>query len=194
MSDGVIADPVLRQRFRFHTERDAQGELLVVETWVDPGGGVTPHIHPAMDEHFEVVAGEMSFLPGRKWVTVPAGQDIDVPRGTRHAYRNRSKAEAHFIAHVRPPSTLQGFLEDVTRMSQAGLIMRGGIPKGVRGLLQGVVLAHHYRDMAILLFPPMPPPIVQRVLFPPLARLGERRGYRAGNLGAGAGTLTERAA
>jgi hypothetical protein len=26
----------------------------------------------------------------------------------------------------------------------------------------------------------MPPPFVQRLLFGPLARLGERRGYRAG--------------
>jgi hypothetical protein len=68
-------------------------------------------------------------------------------------------------------------------MSAAGLITRGGLPKGLRGLLQGVVLAHHYRDMAVLLFPPMPPPAVQRVLFPPLARLGERRGYRPGSLG-----------
>jgi quercetin dioxygenase-like cupin family protein len=184
MTDGVIADPVLRQRFRFHQEEDAEGDLLVVETWVDRGGGVTPHFHPAMDERFEVLGGEVSFLAGRKWVTVPAGQEISVPRGTRHAYRNRSDAEGHFVAYVRPPSTLQGFLEDVTRMSNAGLIMRGGIPKGPRGLLQGIVLAHHYRDMATLLFPPMPPPAIQRVLFPPLARLGERRGYRAGNLGA----------
>jgi quercetin dioxygenase-like cupin family protein len=186
MTDGVIHDPVLRQRFRFRHEKDDDGEVLIVETWVDPGGGVTPHIHPAMDERFDVVDGEMSFLAGRKWVTVPAGDDVFVARGTRHAYRNRSDAEAHFVAHVRPPSTLQGFLEDVTRMSQAGLIMRGGIPKGLRGLLQGVVLAHSYRDMAILLFPPMPPPAVQRVLFPALARLGERRGYRAGSLGAAA--------
>lgn len=184
MPDGVIEDPVLRQSFRFWRETDDAGdEILVVETWVNPGGGVTPHIHPAMDEHFQVVDGEMQFLAGRKWVTVPAGQDIAVPRGTRHAYRNRSKAQAHFVAHVKPPSTLQEFLEDVTRMSQAGLITRGGLPKGIRGLLQGMVLAHHYRDMAILLFPPMPPPFVQRLLFPALARLGERRGYRAGSLG-----------
>jgi hypothetical protein len=31
--------------------------------------------------------------------------------------------------------------------------------------------------MAVLLFPPMPPPLLQRLLFPPLARLGARRGY-----------------
>jgi hypothetical protein len=34
--------------------------------------------------------------------------------------------------------------------------------------------------MALLLFPPMPPPLIQRLLFPRIARLAERRGYRAG--------------
>jgi hypothetical protein len=34
--------------------------------------------------------------------------------------------------------------------------------------------------MVVLLFPPMPPPFLQRLIFPTLARLGERRGYEAG--------------
>jgi hypothetical protein len=33
------------------------------------------------------------------------------------------------------------------------------------------VLAQRHRDMVTLLFPPMPPPFVQRLLFPPLAKL-----------------------
>jgi quercetin dioxygenase-like cupin family protein len=184
MPDGFVVDPVLRQRYRFERTTEADGgELLVVDTYVDPGGGVTPHVHPAMDERFEVLEGEMSFLAGRKWVAVPAGEAIDVPAGTRHAYRNRSDAPAHFVAHVRPPSSLQEFLEDVGRMSKAGKITRHGLPKGLDGVLQGVVMAHHYREMAVLLFPPMPPPAIQRMLFPLLARWGARRGHRAGSLG-----------
>jgi hypothetical protein len=84
------------------------------------------------------------------------------------------------VCEARPPSTLQEFLEDTAALSRAGKITRHGIPKGPSALLLGAVLAHHYRDMAVLLFPPMPPPFVQRFLFGPLARLGERRGYRAG--------------
>jgi len=37
--------------------------------------------------------------------------------------------------------------------------------------------------MVTLLFPPFPPPAIQRLIFPPLARLGARRGYRAGHIG-----------
>ena len=43
-------------------------------------------------------------------------------------------------------------------------------------------MAHHYRDMVVLGFPPMPPPAIQRLVIPALARVGERRGYRAGRI------------
>jgi hypothetical protein len=36
--------------------------------------------------------------------------------------------------------------------------------------------------MVVLGFPPLPPPLVQRLLFPFLARLGERRGYGAARI------------
>jgi hypothetical protein len=40
--------------------------VLHVATWVDPGGGVTPHLHPAMEERFAMLEGRLSFLAGRK--------------------------------------------------------------------------------------------------------------------------------
>jgi hypothetical protein len=41
------------------------------------------------------------------------------------------------------------------------------------------VMLHRNREMVTILFPPLPPPSIQRLLVPPLARLGERRGYGA---------------
>ena len=180
----VIEDPVLKQRLRFtHTTDEDGSEILHVETWVDPGGGVTPHIHPAMEERFEVLAGEASFLSGKRWVTAAAGETVVVPPRTRHAYRNKSSGEVHMVCHVRPPSTLQEFLEDTVRLSRSGGLTGSALPKSFGALLQGIVMAEAYRDMVILLFPPFPPPAVQRLIFPPLARLGARRGYRAGHIG-----------
>jgi quercetin dioxygenase-like cupin family protein len=181
MNQRVINDPVLRQRFSFHRTTDEDGEVLHVETWVDPGGGVTPHVHPAMEERFEVLAGQPSFLAGRRWQTASPGDVVVVPAGMRHAYRNQEDEIAHIVCHARPPSTLQEFLEDTVALSRAGKITRRGLPKGPSGLLAGAVLAERYRDMVVLGFPPMPPPPLQRILFPALARLGERRGYRAGS-------------
>jgi hypothetical protein len=133
-----------------------------------------------MEERFEVLAGRPSFLAERKWQTAAPGDVVVVPAGVRHAYRNTGDEVAHLVCEARPPSSLQEFLEDAAALGRAGKITRHGVPKGPSALLLGAVLAHHYRDMAVLLFPPMPPPFVQRLLFGPLARLGERRGYHAG--------------
>jgi quercetin dioxygenase-like cupin family protein len=80
MLQRVVEDPVLMQRFSFRRTTDEDGgEVLHVETWVDPGGGVTPHIHPVMDECFKVLGGRPSFLAGRKWQTASPGDTVVVP-------------------------------------------------------------------------------------------------------------------
>jgi hypothetical protein len=43
-------------------------------------------------------------------------------------------------------------------------------------LLEAAVMANRHREMVVLAFAPMPPARLQRVIFPALARLGERRG------------------
>jgi quercetin dioxygenase-like cupin family protein len=181
----MIEDPILRQRYTFERSTDADGrDVLRVEAWVDPGGGVTPHVHPAIEERFEVVAGRPSFLVGRTWKAAAPGDVVVVPAGTRHAYRNRGDEVAHIVCDARPPSTLAEFLQDVAALSRAGLLTRRALPKSPRAVLLGALLAHHYREMVVLLPPTMPPPFLQRLIFPPLARLAERRGYRAGRFSA----------
>ena len=177
-ADDLVHDPVLRQRLRFWRTRDDAGEVLNVEVWVDPGGGVPPHIHPAMEERFNVVAGRPSFLAGRRWQAAGPGETVVVPAGTRHAYRNRGDEVAHFVCEARPPSTLQEFLEETAAFSRAGKITRHAIPKP-SALLEAAAMAYRHRAMVTLLFPPMPPPPVQRLVLPALARLGERRVGRA---------------
>jgi quercetin dioxygenase-like cupin family protein len=176
MARQVIEDPALRQRYSFSRSTDPDGgEVLHVEIWVDPGGGVTPHVHPEMEEHFHVLAGRPSFLAGRTWTAAGPGEDAVIAPGVRHAYRNDGDEPAHIRCDVRPPSSLQAFLEEVAGLSQAGLISRSGLPKRPRALVQAAALAERHRGMVTLLFPPMPPRFLQRLLFPPLARLAARR-------------------
>ena len=172
MEGQIVEDPALKQRYRFsHSVDPDGGAVLHVETWVDPGGGVTPHVHPAMEERFHVLEGNPSLLAGRAWARYGPGDEIVVPAGLRHAYRNETGAPAHLRADVRPPSSLQAFLEEVAELSQAGLISRNGLPRRPGALVRAAAIAQRHRDMVTLLFPPMPPPLVQRLLFPPLARL-----------------------
>jgi hypothetical protein len=100
------------------------------------------------------------------------------PRDTRHAYRNRGDETAHMVCHVRPPSSLQEFLEDVAALARAGTISRRGLPTSYGALLEAAAIAHRHREMVTLLFPPMPPRFIQRLIFPSLARIGEGRGKK----------------
>lgn len=179
MTSDLVRDPVFRASYRFSRSVDEQGaDVQHVEMWVDQGGGVTPHIHPEMSERFTVVSGRPEFLSGRRWIAAGPGEVADVAAGTRHAFRNRGAEVAHVLCEARPPSTLQDFLEDVAGLSRAGKLTRFGLPKP-GGMLDAFALAYHYREMVTLLAP-LPPPAIQRLVLPPLARLAERRGHRPG--------------
>jgi quercetin dioxygenase-like cupin family protein len=145
----LIEDPVLRQRYRFTRE----GDVLTVEVWVEPGGGVTPHVHPALDERFEVLDGEIEFLVRRTWVRTP---EADVPAGTRHAYRNVSTGTAHMVTRVTPPLELEAFLTDVAALAQAGRFTRRGLPTSPRAVGELAALAQRYRETVILETPLRP--------------------------------------
>lgn len=180
MSQQLVDDPVGRQRIGFQRTVAEDGEeVLSVEMWVDPGGGVPPHIHPAVEERFEVLAGSPSFLAGRSWQTAAPGDTVVVPPGVRHAYRNRGDEIAHVVCRARPPSTLQPFLEEVAALGRAGKLTSSALPKTPGAALEAAAIAHRHRDMVVLLFPPMPPPWLQRLLFPTLVRLRERRAATA---------------
>lgn len=178
--DFPTTDPVfgIRHRFWRTTSDDGGDEVQHVETWIEPGGGVTPHLHPAMEERFTVHEGRCEFLSGRRWVEAGPGGEVLVPAGTRHAFRNRGGAPTRIECEATPPSSLQAFLEDAAGLSRAGKITKLGLPKP-NGLLEAAVLVTRYSDMVTLLAP-APPKAIQKLVFGPLARVAERRGKRAG--------------
>jgi len=169
-----VEDPVLKQRYRFRRKTGDDGaEVLEIDTWVEPGGGVTPHVHPGMEERFHVLSGTPSFLSGRRWRQAAPGETVVVPRGVRHAYRNTGTEVAHVVCDATPPSSLQAFLEEVGELAQDGAFLRPGVPRP-SALLRSAAMVERHRDMVTLGFP-LPPRFVQRLLFPPLARLAARR-------------------
>jgi quercetin dioxygenase-like cupin family protein len=175
MTQQSVEDPVGRQRLAFTRGRDEDGtETVLVECWVDPGGGVPPHIHPHQTEIFDVVEGEMTFTAGRGKKRVPAGDSITVPPGTRHAYENKSDATAYMRCTARPAADLEDFLTTTARLAREGHVRRIGPLRGpgsLRGLPQVAALLKDHRENTLIL---MPPPLVQRIFFDPLARFAKR--------------------
>jgi mannose-6-phosphate isomerase-like protein (cupin superfamily) len=165
MSEDLIHDPALRQRYRFTRTNGS----LMMDNYVEPGGGVTPHVHPTMEERFEVVSGRAKILSGRKWITAGPGDVVVVPPGTRHAFRNDGDEVAHVRCEATPPETLQEFLTEVAELSRDGGITHRGLPTSLRAFKRAIVITRRHRDMVELGFP-FPPRPMQRLLFAVVAR------------------------
>lgn len=183
MSARVVEDPVLKHRLSFEEATEEDGtESVHCEMWVEPGGGVPPHVHPAMEERFTVLDGRAEFLSGRTWTGADAGETVVVPAGTRHAYRNRGSVVAHVMCVAAPADpALEGFLTDAAALARAGQISKLGLPTTPSAWLRGAVMIDTYGHMVEMGFPPLPPAPIARLLLAPLARLGRRRGIRAGH-------------
>ena len=99
-----IYDPVLG--YWITCERD--GQNLIIDTRVRPGGGTLPHVHPNGEERFSVERGTVAFRVGRRRVIARPGDELVVPRGTKHAFKNVGSDEAVFRAELAPEATGRG--------------------------------------------------------------------------------------
>ena len=158
----LVADPILRQRYRFSRE----GDMLRVELWAQPGAFVPEHLHPALEERWEVVEGDVVFrIDGRRRTAGP-GDRLTAPAGVRHSFENPGPGEARLLVEVDPALELQEFLTDAATLNASGRFTRRGLPKGWGAARDGATFLERYRATTVVL---SPPPIAQRLLAP-LAR------------------------
>ena len=161
---GPIHDPVSRVRMGF----EACGEHLIVDLWLERGGGLPPHLHPRQEERWSVVEGTVGFRLGdEERVIGPEDGEIVVRPGTVHALSSVTDREAHLRCLVVPALRLQAFLEESAAAGREGLFTSRGLPRGLRGARWAAGFLKRYRDETMFL---SPPPIVQRVLIGLLAR------------------------
>jgi mannose-6-phosphate isomerase-like protein (cupin superfamily) len=152
------------------------GELTRMEIRVRPGPGewVGPdHFHPLQEERFQVVRGAPIFrIEGQERPAEP-GEAVTVPVGVSHIFRNGGPEELQMISEYRPGlKSVEIFFATFFGLASDGKLTRRGRPP----LLQSVLTLWEQRDYLVVT---RPPPVVQRVLFPPLAAIARLRGYRA---------------
>jgi quercetin dioxygenase-like cupin family protein len=170
-----LTNPVTGETLVFRTtSADTDGERVVVEAFVEPKGAVAAaHVHPAQEELFEVLDGELEFELGKKRRLVArSGDRILVPAGTPHRFRNVGDDTAHFTCTVRPARGFEQLIETMFSLAADGKVNRKGLPNPLR---LAVIARHHFGDVRL----PFPPPWVQMIGLALGAPIGQLLGYRA---------------
>ena len=103
------------------------GSLAVFEQLAPPGSATPMHRHDATDEHFYVLAGEVTFHgPGGARRCGP-GAFVSVPRGTVHGFRVTGAEPARLLV-LSAPATFEGFVRAVGRPAPEAVLPAGGPP------------------------------------------------------------------
>jgi quercetin dioxygenase-like cupin family protein len=158
-----------------HVSEDA--DVVQFDVYLDPGGMLTgtgrQHLHPAADEEFAVVQGELAVIVNGSRHELEPGQRLNVPRGTPHYFRNGHEGETLLTVTFRPG---QQFLRFFLNMSLATANHpewydeKGEPPLLLRALALHAYAGHGYAAGI--------PVWLQRALFAALSPVARLKGYR----------------
>jgi mannose-6-phosphate isomerase-like protein (cupin superfamily) len=159
-----IHDPIHRVSYSFRRD----GGNLWVLTWLEDGGHLPEHFHPSLEERWEVLEGTVKVKLDGAWRDlVPDDGPILVAPGVRHELKNASGRQAHLRTEVIPGGRLDELLTESARGAREGLYNRRNMPTSVRGAVWIADLANRFKDETVMC---SPPPAVQRVVVPLVAR------------------------
>src|SRR5262245_61318755 len=94
-------------------EQTGQAYTLL-EVCVPPGGGPAPHLHRREDESFYVLEGELEFWIEGRATTIKAGGFVQMPKGTPHAFKNKSNRTARILV-LCVPAGFDAFMKAFAR-------------------------------------------------------------------------------
>jgi mannose-6-phosphate isomerase-like protein (cupin superfamily) len=108
----TVVNPSTGERVTFVTTAvDTGGELLVMElVWPRPGGRAPAHVHPEMEERYEVLSGTAAFRIGAHERTAGPGELVTVPPGTTHLAWNPTGEPVRLKVEFRPALRWEDFV------------------------------------------------------------------------------------
>lgn len=166
---GDVEDPIHRVSYSFRHE----GEDLWVYTWLEHGGHLPEHYHPSVDEYWETLEGTARVRLDGTWRDlVPADGPVVVARGVRHELKNESGRVARMRTRVTPGGRLEEFLIESARAAREGLYNARNLPTSFRGATWVADFALRFQDETVMT---SPPPALQRLVLPLVARLARDR-------------------
>ena len=97
----MIENPRTGEQVEFVGETDEVLTMLV--TWPRAGHRVSEHLHPRMEERWEVLEGVAAFRIDGVEVTAAAGSVVVAPAGRRHVAWNPTGKPVRLRIEMRPP-------------------------------------------------------------------------------------------
>ena len=102
-----------------------EDELLVMDdVWTRPGHRAPEHVHPEMEERWEVIAGRAAFRIGGSDLEAGPGEVVVAPAGTRHMAWNPGGGEVRLRIEMRPALRWAEFTERLFRGDPPAELLR----------------------------------------------------------------------
>jgi quercetin dioxygenase-like cupin family protein len=108
----TVVNAATGERVTFvRTAADTGGELLELElVWPRPGQRAPAHVHPEMEERYEVLEGTAAFRIGGEERAAGPGEVVAVPPGTTHLAWNPTDHPVRLKVEFRPALRWEEFV------------------------------------------------------------------------------------
>jgi quercetin dioxygenase-like cupin family protein len=128
-----IENPLTRERITFlRTAAATGGELLEMENvWTRADHRTARHIHPRMEETWEVTAGRAGFRIGDEELEAGPGQTAVAPPGVAHHAWNLSRGETRLRITMRPALRWEEFVVRLFADPERGLELISEFPEEI---------------------------------------------------------------
>jgi quercetin dioxygenase-like cupin family protein len=128
-----LVNPITGERIVFRkTAADTEGTLLEMDDfWTQPGHRAPAHIHPEMQERWEIVAGTACFrIAGDERIAGP-GEIVVAAPGVAHQAWNPTVEPVHVRIQMRPALRWETFVERLFALASDSPRSERGTPDPV---------------------------------------------------------------
>lgn len=116
-----IANPLTGERIVFRVSAsESDGQLLELDSfWSRPGQRAAEHIHPGMQESWEVISGTASFRIDGSQRSAGPGEVLIAEPGVAHRAWNPGEGLVHVRIQMRPALRWEHFIERLFGLAQS---------------------------------------------------------------------------
>ena len=123
------------------------GAYVEMDCTAEPGSTSVLHYHAHQQETYRVTAGALDVFQDGEWRRLQAGDELLIPAGAVHAFRNSSGASARFINRHEPALGFQAHLETLDRLVRTGKIRGTSDPRSL--IYMSMSAVRHKPDVTV---------------------------------------------